>query len=143
MFAASILPDAGPTFHAVSLPGSGIFKRLFGLRAVGSGTTAASKAARERPTKVVARGEKKKSESGTKVGAAGTDKGYEDGYAAAIAFGDFGGSRLGFATQYMEDGITALLESKALQPDKKDTYRKSFVKGLADGERKVMEKIKR
>ncbi|KAF8597905.1 glycoside hydrolase [Ceratobasidium sp. AG-I] len=141
MFAASILPDAGPTFHAVSLPNSGIFKRVFGLRAVGSGTTAARRAAREEPVEVEARGEKKKS-GGKKAGATETDKGYEDGHAAAIAFGDFGGSRLGFATQYMEDGITVLVTSKALQPDKKDAYRKSFVKGLADGERKVIEKLK-
>lgn len=42
----------------------------------------------------------------------------------------------------MEDGIVALVGSKDLQPDKKDAYRKSFVKGLADGERKVMDNMK-
>ncbi|KAG8744504.1 Glucan 1,3-beta-glucosidase 3 [Ceratobasidium sp. 414] len=126
MMTASVVSDTGEMPpHAiadstVSALGTSI-KRMFGLYAwtIGSGSTAARRAAYTKSS------EKK-------------DKGYEDGYAAAVAFGEFGGSRLGFATQYMEDNVVALLASQVLSDREVDGYRKGFVGGLADGEEKVM-----
>ncbi|KAG9075854.1 hypothetical protein FRC06_009852, partial [Ceratobasidium sp. 370] len=128
MLAASVVPDTDNTFpHAIpdldfsTVSGlSSSIKRMFGLyaRTTGSGSTAARRAAYAKS-------------SGKK------DKGYEDGHAAAVAFGKFGGSRLGFATQYMEDNVVALLASQALSDGEVDGYRKGFVKGLADGEEYV------
>ncbi|KAG8718237.1 Glucan 1,3-beta-glucosidase 3 [Ceratobasidium sp. 394] len=129
MMAASVVPDTdntpshaleGSNYSTISSLGTSI-KRMFGIyaRTAGSGSTAARRAAYTKS-------------NGNK------DKGYEDGYAAAVAFGEFGGSRLGFATQYMEDNIVALLTSQALSDGEVDGYRKGFVRGLADGEKKVI-----
>jgi hypothetical protein len=145
MMAASIVPDNAETIHPnqaqehpnpETLPNLGaIVKRILGFetRSAGSGSTAARRAAQQK-----SKGNEGK--SGKKAAASNSeDKGYQDGYAAALAFGQFGGSRLGFATQYMEDTIAALLASEDLEHGAANEYRKTFVKGLADGENKVVE----
>ncbi|KAG8723431.1 hypothetical protein FRC12_024486 [Ceratobasidium sp. 428] len=137
MMAASVVPDSDDTpFRTVAKPGSSFssavsrlatdFKRMLQLRTwtSGSGTAAARRAAHTKSD------EKKVANS--------DGKGYDDGYAAATEFGEFDGSRLGFATQYMEDNIVALMASNALPDGDEDDYRKGFVRGLAEGEMKVM-----
>ncbi|KAG9124876.1 Glucan 1,3-beta-glucosidase 3 [Ceratobasidium sp. 392] len=137
MMTASVVPDTDniplnaatnparpvtPTFSSLATN----IKRMLGLHVwtTGSGSTAARRAAQA-------------NSSGKKV-VKSEDKGYDDGFAAAIAFNSFGGSRLGFATQYMEDNIAALLSSNSLPDGGEDGYRKGFVRGLADGEKQVM-----
>ncbi|KAG8723547.1 hypothetical protein FRC12_024471 [Ceratobasidium sp. 428] len=138
MLTASVVPDSDDhaPFRTVSSPGFAFssavsrlgtdFKRMLQLRTwtSGSGTAAARRAAQ--------------TESNEKKAVDSEGKGYDDGYAAATEFGEFDGSRLGFATQYMEDNIVALLSSNALPDGNEDDYRKGFVRGLAEGEMKVM-----
>jgi hypothetical protein len=149
MMAASIVPDNAETIHpnpdqdhpstgALSNFGA-VIKRMLELetRAVGSGSTAARRAAQQKSGGNGGKSGKKAASNNS----ADKGLGYQDGYAAALAFGQFGGSRLGFATQYMEDSIVALLASGDLEHGAAGEYRKTFVKGLADGEKKAIEGV--
>jgi hypothetical protein len=66
-------------------------------------------------------------------------QGYADGYKAARTFAMFRGSRLGFVGQFMAD---ALAGSPNILAADAESYRTWFLKGLADGELKVLDTIK-
>ena len=63
-------------------------------------------------------------------------KGYSDGYLTARIFALYGGSKLGFVGQYVEDSLAAL-GAPVVAPGTEDDYRSAFWRGLADGEAAV------
>ena len=60
-------------------------------------------------------------------------KGYSDGYLTAKIFALYGGSKLGFVGQYVEDSL-GVLGSSIIAPGTEDDYRSAFWQGLGDAE---------
>ncbi|KAG8726132.1 Glucan 1,3-beta-glucosidase 3, partial [Ceratobasidium sp. 423] len=83
-------PRGGTPYLAVPLSNFSAFVRNIGLRAIGSGSTIARRAAQTKSGD--------KAQTGKANSLASDSQGYQDGYTAALTFAKFGTSRLGFTT---------------------------------------------